>query len=121
MQLPSNYLELVGAGVVALQDLATQIRVAATNAPQSPELWLSVRDYEGLAGRLADSGESEWRHGSADLLISPQDLAVLENLLVEGRCGPVVVPAARKEDLSRLLQFLRRYGNREFEFDDPSA
>lgn len=120
MQLPPDYFELVTAGVAALRELGAELRAAAENNPNAPELWLSVRDCEGLAGRLADPDDWEWRHGSADLLLSPQDLGVLGELVAEDQPGPVIVPAAMRVPLTRLRDFLAQYENREFEFEDPA-
>jgi hypothetical protein len=121
MKLPADYFELVGNGVAALRQLAGQLRVRAAEEPNAPELWLSVRDYEGLAGRLADSDEWEWRGGFASILISGQDFGVLDELLARRDGSPILASEEQAAALARLRQFLRRYCDREFELDEPAA
>ena len=121
MQLPSDYLDVVKAGAAALREIGVQLRAVAERSPNTPELWLSVRDYEGLAARLADPDDWEWRHGFADLLLSPQDFGVLDELLSEDPTGPALLPAARRVAVARLREFLTQYDSREFEFEDPAA
>ncbi len=121
MKLPSEYREVVRLGATTLQLLADRLREVAANKPERPELWLSVRDFQGLAGRLADSTDWEWRHGYADIMISPQDFGVLDELLAHG--GDELIPYSREDAtaLTGLREFLRQYCAREFELDEPAA
>ena len=120
-QLPSDYLQVVRSGATTLHALGVQLRDAASGAPEVPELWLCVRDLEGLGGRLADSGDWEWRHGFADIMISPQDFGVLDELLAQSGVGPVRLSREQAAAISRLREFLRQYCDREFELDEPAA
>jgi len=123
MRLPVDYPDIVAARVRVLHSLGTQLRAEAERRPKTPELWLAVRDVEGLAERLADPSESEWQRGFADTLISGQDLGVLDELLTFGEHGTAQVPRRVTDEqaglLARLRVFLQRYCDREFELDEP--
>ena len=121
MQLPADYLDIIDKGAAVLYALGAQLRLEIAADPNAAELWLSVRDYEGLAGRLADSDESEWRGGWVDLLISGQDFGVLDELIARSDGSPVRVSDEQAAALSRMRRFLRQYCDREFELDEPSA
>jgi hypothetical protein len=121
MQFPPDYLQVVGRGATVLRALGARLRDIATKRPEAPELWLSVRDLEGLSGRLAESTDWEWRHGFADLLISPQDLAVMDELLALRRVGPVELSAEDNATLTSLYEFLRQYCGGERGLDEPAV
>jgi hypothetical protein len=121
MKLPSDYLEVVRLGADTLRSLGERLREVAAKEPEMPELWLSVRDFEGLAGRLAESTDREWRRGYADIMISPQDFGVLDELLARGGVEPVRYSPKDAIALIRLREFLVRYCAREFELDEPAA
>ena len=113
MRLPSNYAEIVGAGVAALRTAGASVRAAATVRPDAPELWLVVRDHEGLAGRLADLDEREWQDGFGAMFITGQDLGVLDELLQNG-VAPRGSPAfsltpEQATSLTRLREFLQQH------------
>lgn len=118
MQLPSDYLEVVRLGATALVMLGGRLRDVAAKKPELPELWLSVRDFEGLAGRLLELDDRDWRRGYADIMMAPQDFGVLDELLARG--GAEHAPVSREYEmaLTRLREFLRRYCDREFEVDE---
>lgn len=121
MKPPADYLELVSAGTAVLRALADVLRRQAAVQPNAPELWLAVRDYEGLAGRLADWDESDWRGGFAGILLGGQDFGVLDELLARGDESSILMSDQQASALARLRQFLRQYCNREFELDEPAA
>jgi hypothetical protein len=125
MRLPADYPDIIGGGVGVLRYLGTKLRAEAERRPEAPELWLAVRDLEGLAARLANASEWEWQHGFADILISGQDFGVLDELLPVGEHAaddaPHGVTDAQVRLLSRLRRFLRQYCDREFELDEPAA
>jgi len=121
MKLPSDYLHTVRLGARILRALGTRLRGAAAKKSETPELWLSVRDFEGLAGRLADTTDWEWRNGFADILISPQDFGLLDDLLARGDVGSVRLSREQATALVSLRRFLRQYCDREFELDEPTA
>ena len=121
MKLSSDYLQVVRLGATTLRLLGARLRDVAAKKPEMPELWLSVRDFEGLAGRSVDSTDWEWRHGFADIMISPQDFGVLDELLAHGRGEPVPFSREDSTALTRLREFLRQYCDREFELDEPAA
>ena len=121
MKVPTDYRDLVGHGVTVLLTLAAQLRLRATAQPHAPQLWLSVRDYEGLAGRLGDFDDSEWRAGMVRTFISGQDLGVLDELIARSADAPIHPSAEQAAALQRLRQFLHQYSTGEFEFDDPVA
>lgn len=118
MKLPVDYLETVLAGATALHAIGTELRAAASRS-NVPELWLSVRDYEGLAARLVGTSEWEWRHGFAGLLIAPQDFAVMAEVLGEGDSVAVLVSPTQASAVAALKTFLERYEADEYEFDEP--
>lgn len=121
MKLPRDCPDLVRAGAATLDALGAKLRNVASANADATELWLSVRDLEGLAGRLAESTDWEWRHGVADNFITPQDLAVLDELCTQRGVGPLRLPDEHLVALIRLRRFLDQYGNRAFELDDPAA
>jgi hypothetical protein len=121
MKLPDDYLELVSTGAAVLRMLAAQLRERAAAQADAPELWLAIRDYEGLAARLTDTDEWAWRRGFADTLISGQDLGVLDELLARGNDAPILASDEQASALARLRRFLRQYRDREFELDEPPA
>src|ERR1035437_10819826 len=63
MKLPSDYFEIVANGARVLHALGVQLRARAEKRPEAPELWLAVRDLDGLAGRLADNRSEQRRVG----------------------------------------------------------
>lgn len=121
MKLPADYPDVVRAGAAALQALGSSLRNAAAADADAPELWLSIRDVEGLAGRLLESTDWEWRHGAADVFLSPQDLGVLNELLVLQSIGPVGLGGDDLTALARMRDFLRQYSAGGFALEDPYA
>lgn len=125
LRLPAGYLDIVGDGAQILRTLGTALRAEAERRPAAPELWLSVRDLEGLAERLAGPGEWEWEHGFADMMMNSQDLAVIDELLGAGAnaaaYGARRITGAQRESLARLRRFLEQYQDRDFERDGPAA
>ena len=119
MKLPANYLEVVHLGAATLGSLGTRLRKIAAKKPEMPELWLSVRTFEGLGGRLAESDDFEWRHGF--VMLSPLDFGVLDELLARGGAESVPLSAEEAAALTELRAFLNRYGRREYELDEPAA
>jgi hypothetical protein len=117
MKLPSDYLEVVHLGATTLSTLGGRLRDVAAKKPELPELWLAVRDFEGLADRLLDLDDGEWRQGFGNVVISPQDFGVLDELLARG--GAELAPCSREDatTLTRLREFLRQYRDRQFEVD----
>lgn len=125
MRLPSNYPEIVAAGVASLRTVSANVRAAATGRPDAPELWLVVRDCEGLAGRLVDLDEREWQEGFGFMFVTGQDLGALDALLENGvllRGTPVVsLTAEQATSLTRLRAFLQRYCIRSAGADSPAT
>lgn len=120
MKLPSNYLDVVARGVTTLRNLGTPMRQLADRRPDAPELWLSVRDYESLGQRLAESSEWEWQHGIADMQITSLDVAALTELLTASTL-PLELSQEDSSAIAHLSDFLHRYCKREFELEDPAA
>lgn len=118
MKLPPEYFEIVAEGAVILRTIAAKLRAEAARRPRTPELWLAVRDLEGLLGRLAAIERRDWESGSAILLITGQDLGALDDLTGTGVAAEgmsvVAMPANHVASLSRLMDFLRRYLDRDF-------
>lgn len=121
MKLPADYLDTINTGAAILLALGAQLRMKAAADPDAVELWLSIRDYEGLAGRLTDSDEAEWRGGWVNLLISGQDSGVLDELIARSDDSPVLVSEEQASSLARLRRFLRQYRDLEFERGEPAA
>ena len=117
MILPDDYLDIINTGAAVLRALGAQLRLKTAADPNAAELWLSIRDYEGLASRLADSDESEWRGGWVNLLISGQDFGVLDELIARGEDSPILVSNEHASALARMRGFLRQYCDHEFELD----
>jgi len=120
MKLPSDYLDVVARGATTLNGLGARLRRMAAGHSDVPELWLSVRDYESLGQRLAEFSEWEWQHGTADVMITSVDFAVLDELLAPGPL-PISLSGEENSAIARLRNFLHRYCRREFELDDPAA
>ena len=120
MKLPADYLDLVSTGAAVLRAVGAELRLRAAAQPNAPELWLSVRDYEGLAGRLAASDDWEWRRGFAGLFITGQDFGVLDELLAQNNDSSVLLSEEQASALARLRNFLRQYRDREFELQLPN-
>lgn len=116
MKLPSDYLAVVGDGASALLAVGRALRNTVAGEPDREELWLSVRDVEGLAGRIADLPDEDWRTGAAGLWVTGQDVGVVEELVAKP-VPAVAVPAELTARLARLHDFLRRYCDGEFESD----
>lgn len=125
MGLPSNYAEIVAAGVAVLRAVSANVRAVATEQSDAAELWLGVRDHEGLAGRLADLDEREWQDGFGVLFITGQDLGVLDELLTKGvrlqESSVVSLTSEQTTSLTRLREFLQRYCDRSYGADEPAA
>jgi hypothetical protein len=121
MKLPPDHLELVRNGAAVLVALAAQLRVRVAARPDVPELWLSIRDYEGLAGRLADYDAGEWRAGYAGGVIGAQDFGVLDELVARRNDTPVLASEEQASTLARLRHFLRQYCDGAFDFDESGA
>jgi hypothetical protein len=125
MRLPPDYPEIVTAGVATLRAVSTEVRGTATVQPDAPELWLIVRDLEGLAGRLADLDEREWHDGFGATFVTGQDLGVLDELLNVGvllqASSLVSLTPEQTMRLTRLREFLQRYRDRSYDADSPAA
>lgn len=120
MKLPADYETTVDAGVVALRRVALAVRDNAARHLDAPELWLEVRDYEGLAGRLAEKDPARWERGVADMDYTDHDLAILSNLLSDEGDGRAL-PFADIVALRRLHDFLRAYAGGVYATDEPAA
>lgn len=81
MQLPTDYQDIVSNGERTLGAMAKRARTLAECTPGLPELWLSVRDFQGLAGRVAELDAECWEEGYARVLFGGQDLGVIDELL----------------------------------------
>jgi len=126
LRLPQEYPEIVAAGTHALRAVEARLGAAAVRHPEAPELWLAVRDVDGLAMRLEATSEWEWRTGFAHMRFTGQDLGVLDELLRDAGASPYVdapgpAHAEERASLARLRAFLGSYGEGEFAFDDPAA
>jgi len=120
--LPSDYSAIIADGVRALRETEPELRARAERETDAPELWLTVRDVNSLAGRLRESDDWAWQTGTADAELSPADLGVLAALRESGgdespyraetRSGP------RAAAISALHDFLIRYMDGGFEFED---
>ena len=125
MRLPVEYSEIVGAGVATLRAVSTEVRAAATRRSDAPELWLVVRDLDGLASRLADLDEQEWLDGFGATFVTGQDLGVLDELLKKGvplqGSSVVSLTSQQTTSLTRLREFLQRYRDRSYGSGEPAA
>jgi hypothetical protein len=125
MRLPADYSEIVAASARALRAVSAEVRTAATRGSDAPELWLTVRDLEGLADRLAAMDEWQWQNGFGDMFVTGQDLGVLDELLKGGVDfrGTRIVSLTTEQAVSvtGLREFLRHYGDRCNDADHPAA
>ncbi len=126
--LPSDYSQVLAAGVRALRHVEAELRARAECEPNAPELWLTVRDVSGLAGRLRESDDWARQTGVADTELSPADLAALSALLApDSRDSPYCDDSADMKSgrgmpaIQSLLDFLTRYMNGEFELEDAKT
>jgi hypothetical protein len=118
MKLPADYLTIVADGVAALRDIGGRVRSEAERRSDASELWLVVRDLEGLAYRIGAMDATLWEDGFLDLFITGQDFGVIDELLGVGvplRQTIVVSPTPEEAAiLTRLRAFLRSYCDRAF-------
>ena len=115
MQLPAEYMEIVADGASALIAIAARARAHAERNPARPELWLSVRDVAGLAGRMAEPDPFAWEEGFARLHFNGQDIGVLDDLLIghgsETAASRYGVSDREATALHNLRTFLRAYSD----------
>lgn len=126
MTLPSEYSEIVGAGVNALRLIGGQLRTEAARRADAPELWLAVRDVEGLAERLSAMDQNDWQIRFINLMVTPQDFAVLDELVETRPEAPHsaalrIVSIEARDSLALLSKFLRRCRGGEFDSNRPPA
>ena len=127
MTLPSEYSEIVGAGVNSLRLIGGQLRTEAARRADAPELWLAVRDVEGLAERLSAMDQNNfWQIGFINLMVTPQDFAVLDELVETRPEAPHsaalrIVSIEVRDSLALLSKFLRRCRDGEFDSNRPPA
>jgi len=126
MTLPSVYSEIVGSGVNALRLIGGQLRTEAARRADAPELWLAVRDVEGLAERLSAMAQNDWLIGFINLMVTPQDFAVLDELVETRPEAPHsaalrIVSIEARDSLALLSKFLRRCRDGEFDSNRPPA
>jgi hypothetical protein len=99
-------MAIVDAGAAALRVLATRLRAEAERRESESALWLSVRDVEGLAGRLEEQREDELPM----LLIGGQDIAVMDDVstgAMEVKYGiPIRLTQQQRESVHRLRTLL---------------
>lgn len=121
-------LAVLAGGVKALRHIEAELRTRAERQPESPELWLTVRDVNSLVGRLRESDDWAWQTGLADAELTPADLVVLSALLTPGsedspyRDGNAGGSGGSSLAAIRLLHdFLARYMNGEFELEDAKS
>lgn len=114
MNLPSDYREVVEAGAAVLQALGAQLRRAASTQTDRPELWLAVRDYEGLAGRLSYADDEEWRQGRVGIMLSGQDFGVLDELIDGTHLDAIQLSEGDARAVACLRSFLRAYSGNAF-------
>lgn len=116
MKLPADYPGIVAAGVAALRAVSKDIRLEAARRPDAPELWLIVRDLEGLALRLGSPGDREWQDGFVGMLLAGQDFGALDELLNIGVPvrGTTVISLTPDQatSVARLRTFLEEYADR---------
>jgi hypothetical protein len=124
MQLPTDYQEIVSDGGRTLGAIATRARMRAEDTPGAPELWLSVRDFQGLAGRVAELDAEYWERGYARVLFSGQDLGVVDELLqgndIVSAAGALEVTVSEASALRRFRAFLSDYMSGVFDRHRPA-
>jgi hypothetical protein len=99
---PPDFRRTVTAGSATLREVGGEVRGIATKRPDAPQLWLVVRDLEGLAGRLAIIDESE--EGFLNL-VTGQDLGVLDELIANRvPLGGIPLVSLRREREVTLFQ-----------------
>lgn len=113
MKLPGAYMQILAEGESALTAIAARTRTHAERNPASPELWLSVRDFAGLAGRLTELDAFAWEQGFARGSFNGQDICVLDELLLSDGTKTAAhryeVSDAEATALRRLRTFLSDY------------
>ena len=111
--------------MATLRSISTEVRAAATKRSDAPELWLVVRDLEGLAGRLADLDGREWLDGFGATFVTGQDLGVLDELLTKDvalqRASVVSLTSQQATSLTRLREFLQRHRDGTYDSAEPAA
>ena len=123
MNLPPDYPDILAAGVAALRAVSKEVRVEVSRRADAPELWLIVRDLEGLADRVASIDDWEWQNGFGDMFLAGQDFGALDELLRVGvplrGAGIVFLTPNQSTSVARLRAFLNAYATCRFDSDDP--
>lgn len=120
MKPPANFIDVVNSGARLLQTLGARLRVQAEATPESPELWLSVRDLEGLGGRLVDFEEWQWSRGMANLFVTGQDFGVLDELL-DDSASPIRLTHPERDVLRAFRRYLQHACDGDFDFDESTG
>ena len=94
MTSSSSHHQIALNSARALRAVAARIRVHAERDSARAELWLTVRDMEGLAGRLAETDLVDWEEQRVRVMFGGQDVGVLDELLL---------PAGRSAEMSDVV------------------
>jgi hypothetical protein len=125
MKLPADYPLIVASAVAVLHAVSKEVRAEAARQPDAPELWLVVRDLDGLADRVAGQSDWEWENGFGAMFIAGQDFGALDELLTMGvplrETTIVSLTPDQAASLARLRTFLHNYAHRLYDSDEPAA
>jgi hypothetical protein len=123
--LPPEYSSLLTRGIAVLRRAEAELRRIATTDSAPPDPWHRIRELHGLAGRLADCDDWQWRTGFARVNFSPSDPELLDGLInANAWVSPyrdaevALFTASDKATLAEVRRFLASYIFGEFEFED---
>jgi hypothetical protein len=109
MMSSRSHYQIALDGARALRAVAARIRAHAERDSTRAELWLTVRDLEGLAGRLAERDVVDWEEQRVHVMFGGQDVGVLDELLrpAGGRAAmSVMVSEEERVALHRIRTLL---------------
>lgn len=106
---PPIDFDAIAAGASTLRTIGATMRLEAERSPERPELWLTVRDCEGLAERLLALEPDDWEGSFAYVALSGQDIGVLDELLQSSASGRGVLPQQQALAVKRLRDQLSKY------------
>lgn len=107
-----SHHQIALSGARALRAVAARIRAHAERDSARAELWLTVRDLEGLAGHLAETDVVDWEEQRVRVMFGGQDVGVLDELLLpEGRRAAmsVTLSEAERSALRRVRTLLNGF------------
>ena len=108
VQTIGSSADVLRRGCEALNAIGSLLRHVAEASPDRPQLWLDVRDLEGIVVRLTAAEQFAWDPQFARGMMTGQDLAILDMLIErqsvgDGAIHPSPTDIAAVEQLRNLV------------------